>query len=164
MRRSSYGSHFAKLVLGHPTGKRSHQYRRRIGGGGLQKLWTFRREFFERAIAEQPLVRNRIGAGRRVSQVYTAADFSYRSEKLTGDRWLLAGDAAGFIDPVFSSGVFFAVLAGEQSGGCFRRSARSPKTRPALFRHYERLVNRAMDVYLRFVDRGMAARNLSKFS
>ena len=68
-------------------------------------------EFFERAIAEQPLVRNRIGDGRRVSQVYTAADFSYRSEKLTGDRWLLAGDAAGFIDPVFSSGVFLAVLA-----------------------------------------------------
>ncbi|OLD85356.1 MAG: hypothetical protein AUG81_12810 [Verrucomicrobia bacterium 13_1_20CM_4_54_11] len=46
-------------------------------------------EFFERAIAEQPLVRNRIGAGRRVSQVYTAADFSYRSERLAGDRWLL---------------------------------------------------------------------------
>ena len=43
-------------------------------------------EFFERAIAEQPLVRNRIGAGRRVSQVYTAADFSYRSERLTSDR------------------------------------------------------------------------------
>src|SRR5215468_7058904 len=57
-------------------------------------------KFFERAIAEQPLVRNRIGDGRRVSQVYTAADFSYRSERLTGNRWLLAGDAAGFIDPV----------------------------------------------------------------
>ena len=27
---------------------------------------------------------------------------------------MLAGDAAGFIDPVFSSGVFLALLAGEQ--------------------------------------------------
>ena len=109
-------------------------------------------EFFERAIAEQPLVRNRIGGGRRVSQVYTAADFSYRSEKLTGDRWLLAGDAAGFIDPVFSSGVFLAVLAGEQAADVLHEVLDHPKRGRRLFRHYERLVNRAMDVYLRFVE------------
>ena len=109
-------------------------------------------EFFERAIAEQPLVRNRIGEGRRVSQVYTAADFSYRSEKLTGDRWLLAGDAAGFIDPVFSSGVFLAVLAGEQAADVLHEVLDHPKRRRRLFRYYERLVNRAMDVYLRFVE------------
>jgi len=109
-------------------------------------------EFFERAIAEQPLVRNRIGDGRRVSQVYTAADFSYRSEKLTGDRWLLAGDAAGFIDPVFSSGVFLAVLAGEQAADVLHEVLDHPKRARRLFRHYERLVNRAMDVYLRFVE------------
>ena len=109
-------------------------------------------EFFERAIAEQPLVRNRIGAGRRVSQVYTAADFSYRSERLAGDRWLLAGDAAGFIDPVFSSGVFLAVLAGEQAADVLQEVLDHPKRARRLFRHYERLVNRAMDVYLRFVE------------
>ena len=109
-------------------------------------------EFFERAIAEQPLVRNRIGAGRRVSQVYTAADFSYRSERLAGDRWLLAGDAAGFIDPVFSSGVFLAVLAGEQAADVLHEVLDHPKRARSLFRHYERLVNRAMDVYLRFVE------------
>jgi len=109
-------------------------------------------EFFERAIAEQPLVRNRIGAGRRVSQVYTAADFSYRSERLAGDRWLLAGDAAGFIDPVFSSGVFLAVLAGEQAADVLHEVLDHPKRARRLFRQYERLVNRAMDVYLRFVE------------
>lgn len=109
-------------------------------------------EFFERAIAEQPLVRNRIGEGRRISQVYTAADFSYRSERLTGDRWLLAGDAAGFIDPVFSSGVFLAVLAGEQAADVLHEVLDHPKKGRRLFRHYERLVNRAMDVYLRFVE------------
>jgi flavin-dependent dehydrogenase len=109
-------------------------------------------EFFERAIAEQPLMRNRIGDGRRVSQVYTAADFSYRSEKLTGNCWLLAGDAAGFIDPVFSSGVFLAVLAGEQAADVLHEVLDHPKRARRLFRHYERLVNRAMNVYLRFVE------------
>jgi FADH2-dependent halogenase len=92
-------------------------------------------EFFERAIAEQPLVRNRIGDGRRVSQVYTAADFSYRSGRLIGDRWLLAGDAAGFIDPVFSSGVFLAVLAGEQAADVLHEVLDHPKRARRLFRH-----------------------------
>src|SRR5204862_208962 len=72
-------------------------------------------EFFERAVAEQTVVADRIGSGRRVSEVYVAADFSYRMSSLAGGRWLLAGDAAGFIDPVFSSGVFLAVFAGERA-------------------------------------------------
>src|SRR5438270_561320 len=109
-------------------------------------------QFFERAIAEQPLVRSRIGGGRRVSQVYTAADFSYRSQKLTGDRWLLAGDAAGFIDPVFSSGVFLSVLAGEHAADVLHEVFEHPKRARRLFRHYERLFNRAMDVYMRLVE------------
>ena len=65
---------------------------------------------------------------------------------------MLAGDAAGFIDPVFSSGVFLAVLAGEQAADVLHEVLEHPKRARRLFRHYERLVNRAMDVYLRFVE------------
>ncbi len=109
-------------------------------------------EFFERALAEQPLMRDRIGHGRRVSEVYSAADYSYRNEKLAGERWLLAGDAAGFIDPVFSSGVFLAVFSGEKAADTLHEVMKYPQRRPRLFGRYERQVNRAMDVYLRFVD------------
>lgn len=109
-------------------------------------------EFFESALAEQPLLVDRIGNGRRVSPVYSAADFSYRSAKLVGDRWLLAGDAAGFIDPVFSSGVFLAVFAGEKAADLLQEVLDHPKRARRRFRAYERLVNRAMDVYLRFVE------------
>ena len=107
--------------------------------------------FFERAITEQPLIRNRIGDGRRISQVYTAADFSYRNQKLTGDRWLLAGDAAGFMTRSLVAAISCRPRR-RASGRCFARSAGSPKADASLFRHYERLVNRAMDVYLRFVE------------
>jgi 2-polyprenyl-6-methoxyphenol hydroxylase-like FAD-dependent oxidoreductase len=88
----------------------------------------------------------------RVSPVHVAADFSYRSTKLHGDRWLLAGDAAGFIDPVFSSGVFLAILGGEQSADALNEALDHPKKGPRLFARYERIINQAMDVYLRFVD------------
>src|SRR5213082_2320707 len=88
----------------------------------------------------------------RVTPVRTAADFSYRNTRLTGERWMLAGDAAGFIDPVFSSGVFLAVLAGEQGADVLHEVLDHPKRARRLFRHYERLVNRAMDVYPRLVE------------
>jgi 2-polyprenyl-6-methoxyphenol hydroxylase-like FAD-dependent oxidoreductase len=88
----------------------------------------------------------------RATPVRTAADFSYRSTRLTGDRWMLAGDAAGFIDPVFSSGVFLAVLAGEQAADALHVVLDHGARRKKLFARYERKINQAMDVYLRFVD------------
>jgi flavin-dependent dehydrogenase len=108
--------------------------------------------FLDQALAEQPVIARRMTNARRVSEVHVAADFSYRSTKLYGDRWLLAGDAAGFIDPIFSSGVFLAVFAGELCADILDEVLQNPQRAKRLFPRYERKVNRAMDVYLRFVD------------
>jgi flavin-dependent dehydrogenase len=109
-------------------------------------------DFLEQALAEQPIIAKRMISARRVSQVYVEADFSYRSARLHGDRWLLAGDAAGFIDPIFSSGVFLAVFSGEQCADVLHEVLAHPRKTKRLFARYERAVNRAMDIYLRFVD------------
>ena len=109
-------------------------------------------EFLEQAIAEQPILTRRMAAAERVTPVSVAADFSYRTSRITGDRWMLAGDSAGFIDPVFSSGVFLAVLAGEQAADALHAVLDDPSKRRRLFARYDRSVNRAMDVYLRFVN------------
>ena len=109
-------------------------------------------EFLEQAIAEQPILTRRMAAAERVTPVSLAADFSYRTSRITGDRWMLAGDSAGFIDPVFSSGVFLAVLAGEQAADALHAVLDDPSKRRRLFARYDRSVNRAMDVYLRFVN------------
>lgn len=107
--------------------------------------------FYEEALAEQSLLMKDMGAARRVTPVQTAADFSYRSTKLVGDRWMLAGDAAGFIDPVFSSGVFLAMLGAELSADILDEALDHPKRARRLFRRYERRIHQAMDVYVRFV-------------
>ena len=109
-------------------------------------------DFLEQALAEQPIIAKRMMTAHRASEVHVAADFSYRSTKLHGDRWLLAGDAAGFIDPIFSSGVFLAVFSGEQCADVFNEVLDRPRRRKRLFRRYDRAVNRAMDIYLRFVN------------
>ncbi|MBA3650792.1 MAG: tryptophan 7-halogenase [Chthoniobacterales bacterium] len=109
-------------------------------------------QFLEESLAEQPFLARRMRHARRVTQVYASADFSYRQTRLTGERWLLAGDAAGFIDPVFSSGVFLALLAGEQSADILDIVLDHPRKAPRLFARYERILRRAMKGYLRFVD------------
>ncbi|HVF73178.1 MAG TPA: NAD(P)/FAD-dependent oxidoreductase [Chthoniobacterales bacterium] len=123
-----------------------------LDGAVLKQSGLTPEEFLEQAIAEQPLLMQQMEHAERVTPVRTAADFSYRSTRLTGERWMLAGDAAGFIDPVFSSGVFLAVLAGEQAADALHEILDHPKRQKKLFSRYERTVNKAMDVYLRFVD------------
>ena len=45
---------------------------------------------------------------RQLFPLQRRADFSYECERLSGPRFVLVGDAAGFIDPLFSTGVFLA--------------------------------------------------------
>jgi flavin-dependent dehydrogenase len=123
-----------------------------LDGDVYKKSGLSAEDFLQQAIEEQPVLMKAMRDAERVTPVRTAADFSYRSTRLTGDRWMLAGDAAGFIDPVFSSGVFLAVLAGEQAADALHVVLDQPAKRRKLFARYERKINQAMDVYLRFVD------------
>jgi flavin-dependent dehydrogenase len=107
-------------------------------------------EALARCIAEQPVVSEYMPNARRVTEVYATGDFSYRNKNLCGDRWLLAGDAAGFIDPVFSSGVYLALLSGEQAADSLNIALDHPEKRAKAFRFYERRIGRVLDIYLRW--------------
>ena len=109
-------------------------------------------EVLENCIEEQPLVSSRMTRAERVTKVYSAGDYSYRNVRLQGDRWLLAGDAAGFIDPVFSSGVYLAMMSAEKAADTLTAVLSDPDQRKKLFRSYERRVNAVMGIYLRFVN------------
>jgi len=109
-------------------------------------------EALDHFIEQSPEMRERMQGARRVSPVYSISDFSYRNSRLTGDRWMLAGDAAGFIDPIFSTGVFLAILSGEQCADALHEILNEPGRKAGIFRNYEKRLNRVMDKYLRFVE------------
>ncbi len=60
-----------------------------------------------------PAVKERVSIGRRVTGYFATKDYSYRSTKVAGDGWVLVGDAFGFLDPLYSSGVLLALKSGE---------------------------------------------------
>ncbi len=64
-------------------------------------------------VARCPGLQKRLEQAERVHDFFTTKDFSYSATKPAGDGWVLVGDAAGFIDPVYSSGVYLALKSGE---------------------------------------------------
>ena len=86
--------------------------------GLVQTLEHFRasglkpEEFFEHTVATVPELQQRMGSAERLSDFFFAGDYTYRHLQNAGPRWLLIGDAAGFIDPIFSSGVMLAIKSG----------------------------------------------------
>lgn len=70
---------------------------------------------FHQELERCPAVKKRVEVGKRVTGFYSTKDFSYRSSRIAGERWVLVGDAFGFLDPIYSSGVFLALKSGEMA-------------------------------------------------
>lgn len=89
-------------------------------------------------IAGSPLFSAVLGAqARRVTPVRTQRDWSYRMARVAGPGWLLVGDAAGFIDPVLSTGVFLAMHAGFHAAELLLAQRRGELDADALTRRYQ---------------------------
>jgi len=67
----------------------------------------------EEEIARTPGIARRVQNAERVSHAYVTSDFTYRARRISGDGWVLCGDAFGFLDPIYSSGVLLALKMGE---------------------------------------------------
>lgn len=67
---------------------------------------------FARELALCPALAERLEGAEKLMPVRVARDFSYLSRRVGGDGWVLAGDAFGFLDPLYSSGVFLALESG----------------------------------------------------
>ena len=68
---------------------------------------------YEEEIEFCPAAKQRVAGAERVAGYFATKDFSYRSKQLSGNGWVLVGDAFGFLDPLYSSGVLFALKSGE---------------------------------------------------
>jgi flavin-dependent dehydrogenase len=62
-----------------------------------------------------PAVKERVAKARRVTGYFATKDYSYRSKQVAGNGWVLVGDAFGFLDPLYSSGVLLALRSGEMA-------------------------------------------------
>ncbi len=105
----------------------------------------------EQVTAETPVVARLLAAARREWPVRVEKDFSFRSRAYTGNRWVLAGDAGSFLDPVFSTGVAIALESGVEAGQAMARGLATGDLSRAQFARYARRQRQRYRCFRRFV-------------
>jgi flavin-dependent dehydrogenase len=70
-------------------------------------------ETYDEEVEMCPGVKERVSKAKRFTGYFATKDYSYRSTTCAGDGWVLVGDAFGFLDPLYSSGVLLALKSGE---------------------------------------------------
>ena len=99
-----------------------------------------------------PELRRRLAAADRIEPVRAAADYSFLTKRLTGPRLIRVGDAAGFLDPIFSSGVLLAMKTGRAAALCAAEAIDRGQARTRSMRVYERQTRRHMRQFWRLID------------
>jgi FADH2-dependent halogenase len=97
-------------------------------------------------------MRDRMCNARLVSPLQVTSDFSYRNRRLVGPRLLRVGDAAGFLDPVFSSGVYIAMYSGRMAAQAIIATLAAGDDGHRRFKSYEKKIIAAMDVYWEMIE------------
>lgn len=107
---------------------------------------------FKAAVEGTPTVRERLKNSERITPVMAESDYSYSVLSIVGDGYVAIGDAAGFLDPIFSSGVFLAMSTGEKAADeIIRVLARRETVREADLKRYERFARRGFKEFRQYV-------------
>ena len=72
-------------------------------------------KIFTEELAKCAPLQQRLEGAKQLLPIQTTKDFSYRASRIAGNNWVLVGDAFGFLDPVYSTGLFLALKSGEMA-------------------------------------------------
>ena len=98
-----------------------------------------------------PGLKPRLEGARRVAPYRAAKEYSYRSKQAAGDGWVLVGDAFGFLDPLYSSGVLLALKSGSMAADAINDGLAKGDTSAAQLGRWEDEFVQGMDRMRRLV-------------
>ncbi|MFY9512561.1 MAG: NAD(P)/FAD-dependent oxidoreductase [Rubrivivax sp.] len=112
------------------------------------------KEFFADTIAMSPPLAERLAGATLVDdQVWATGNYAYTSERSHGERFLLLGDAYAFIDPVFSSGVYLAMVSAFEGAAVVAKALDEPAAYPAACRRFDKLMRHGPREFSWFIHR-----------
>ncbi|OGO16083.1 MAG: hypothetical protein A2Y93_02835 [Chloroflexi bacterium RBG_13_68_17] len=107
--------------------------------------------YFARYVSSNKALVEAMADAVRVNDFKTEGDYSYSMERFVGDGWILIGDAARFVDPIFSSGVSIALYSAKYSSEFVRQAFETGDFSHAFFSNYERKLRAGVDVWYEFI-------------
>jgi flavin-dependent dehydrogenase len=101
---------------------------------------------YDNFLIREPVLAYWAGAARRITPVVRYNNYQLRSHRGVGRGWALVGDAFGFVDPVFSSGLLIGMSSAEKLATALLNGSAGALER------YESYVTRQLSVWQRLVD------------
>ncbi len=103
-------------------------------------------------ISRCPVLRERTAGATVLTETHVLADFSYRCAPYAGPGYFLVGDAATFIDPIFSTGVCLGMMSGTEAGRAIVAIVQQDKAPAPLRRRYIRYIEQSSGAFFRLVN------------
>ena len=75
----------------------------------LEEFGSTKEERYDNYLKSEPTLQKFTSMGKRATGVAQYNNYQLISQKMYGTNWVLNGDAGGFLDPIFSSGLFLAI-------------------------------------------------------
>jgi flavin-dependent dehydrogenase len=103
-------------------------------------------------ISRCPVVRQRTAAATFPTETYVVADFSYRCDPYAGPGYFLVGDAAMFVDPIFSTGVCLGMMSGTEAARAIIAVLQQGADPAPLRRRYIRFIKESSAPFFRLIE------------
>ena len=120
-----------------------------VGVVGTQAFFKERKAnletLFASAVAETPSLASHMKNAERIGPLTACADYSYDSQSYVGKNHILVGDAAAFIDPLFSSGVMMAMSSAAYGATVVEELLDGRGSRERLVRDYESKIRHSLN-------------------
>jgi 1H-pyrrole-2-carbonyl-[peptidyl-carrier protein] chlorinase len=120
-------------------------------GAGFVKASESTENFFAHHIALNPVLVERMAGARRIHDFCREGNYSYVIDKIAGDGWVLVGDAARFVDPIFSSGVSVAMESAKRAAEAIAAALAEGNVTAASFAEYEKIIRGGCDIWREFI-------------
>jgi len=100
---------------------------------------------FHREIPSNKWIQDRLSTGESTGEYWLTAEYTFRSEYCSADGLILVGDAFGFLDPVFSSGLMLALKSGVAGADAVHEALIAGDCSAERFRAYGKMMQRSME-------------------
>jgi FADH2 O2-dependent halogenase len=107
--------------------------------------------YFQTHVTFSPDLAHAMRNARRINDFKAEGDYSYKMERLVGDGYLMIGDAARFVDPIFSSGVSVAAHSAKFAAERIEYALKIGDFSEAVLKPYEDKLRRGVDIWYEFI-------------
>jgi flavin-dependent dehydrogenase len=110
-------------------------------------------DFFMKTIALCPEIADRLSNAELAAPATATGNYSYKSRRMSGESFIMVGDAFAFIDPVFSTGVYLAMTMAFLGAGAVDDCLKAPEHAPRRLARYEREARRGLAAFTWYIYR-----------